>query len=280
MVPVPEMVAFSERFGFKFAAHEVGHANRSARVEGHFHFVQNNFFAGRTFRDWDDANAQARVWCDEVNAKHSPKLHASRRELFAAERLALQPLPSFVPEVYVLHQRIVDAEGYVTVRRNRYSVPYKLIGRQMEVRESKERIDVFEGPRQVASHRRVLDPVDARVTVAAHRPPRGEGRAKKGPTPEQLELCLVEPALASYVVGLTKQNQGRGVRALQRLMRMVREYPRPSLLDAVREAERYGLYDLDRLERMVLRRIGRDYFLLPDLDTDAEANNEEDEDEG
>jgi hypothetical protein len=30
----------------------------------------------------------------------------------------------------------------------------------------------------------------------------------------------------------------------------------------VRDAARYGLYDLDRLERMVLRRVTREYFLL------------------
>jgi hypothetical protein len=34
------------------------------------------------------------------------------------------------------------------------------------------------------------------------------------------------------------------------------------LLAAVREAARYGLYDLDRVERMILRRVARDYFLL------------------
>ncbi len=33
MVPVPEMAAFAERFGFCFEAHELGDANRSARVE-------------------------------------------------------------------------------------------------------------------------------------------------------------------------------------------------------------------------------------------------------
>jgi hypothetical protein len=36
MVPVPEMAGFAERFGFHFVAHEVGHANRSARVERPF----------------------------------------------------------------------------------------------------------------------------------------------------------------------------------------------------------------------------------------------------
>lgn len=275
MIPVPEMVCFAERFGFKFAAHEVGDANRSARVEGHFKFVQNNFFAGRTFADWDDANAQARTWCDEVNAKYSRKLRASRRELFATESVAMKRLPDFVPEVYVLHHRIVDAEGYVSVRRNRYSVDYRLIGRQMEVRESKERIDVFDGPRRVASHRRVIDPADIRVTEPKHRPPRGEGRAKKGPPPQQLELLLVEPSIAAYVAALAQHAHGRGVRTLQRLLRMVREYPRQPLLDAIRDAEQFGLYDLDRIERMILRRINRDYFLPPEPD----ATNEDDDDE-
>jgi hypothetical protein len=37
----------------------------------------------------------------------------------------------------------------------------------------------------------------------------------------------------------------------------------------VQEASRYGLYDLDRLERMILRTVARDYFLLLDPDTDS-----------
>ena len=36
MVPVPEMAAFAERFGFQFVAHAVGNANRSAHVERSF----------------------------------------------------------------------------------------------------------------------------------------------------------------------------------------------------------------------------------------------------
>src|SRR3954468_20940822 len=67
MTPVAEMEAFAERFGFRFVAHERGDANRSARVERPFWFIENNFLAGRTFSDWDDLNQQARQWCDRVN---------------------------------------------------------------------------------------------------------------------------------------------------------------------------------------------------------------------
>src|SRR5947207_15525282 len=69
MVPAPEMAAFAERLGFVFRAHEKGDANRSARVERPFDFIENNFLAGRRFADFDDLNRQAREFCDKVNAK-------------------------------------------------------------------------------------------------------------------------------------------------------------------------------------------------------------------
>lgn len=273
MVPVPEMASFSERMGFTFVAHEQGDANRSARVEGPFDFVDNNFLAGRDFDDWGHLNREAVIWCDKANATHSPKLHASRRELFAAERPSLKPLPIWVPEVYVLHQRIVDIEGYVTVHTNRYSAPYLLIGRRMEVRELAERIEVYDGPRLVAGHVRVLEPQGARVTDPAHRPRRGERPPPSVPAEEQ-ELLLVQPALATYVAALKKHASGRGTLALRRLLKMVRDYPQGPLLTAVSRAAEYGLFDLDRLERMVLKQIATDYFVLPLAGGEREPDDE------
>jgi transposase len=273
MVPVPEMATFAERLGFGFIAHEKGDANRSARVEGPFNFVENNFLAGRKFEDWAHLNREAIAWCDKVNATHSNKLHASRRELFAAEIPALKPLPIWIPEVYVLHHRIVDVEGYVNVRGNRYSVPYKLIGRRMEVRELSETIEVYDGPRLVASHARLAEPLDTRVTAPEHRPPRGE-RQKAGPPIEEKELLTAQPKLASYVAALKQHARGRGTLVLRRLLKIVRDYPEAPLLTAVACAQQYGLFDLDRLERLVLKQIATDYFVLP-----AEEKTEEPTDE-
>jgi transposase len=264
MVPVPEMVAFAERFGFAFEAHEIGDANRSARVELHFDYIQSNFLVGRTFNDWGHLNREAVAWCDRVNAGHSPKLHASRRELFASELLQLKPLPLWVPEVYVLHNRIVDAEGYVNVRTNRYSAPYKLIGRRLEVRELATRIELYDGPRLIATHDRVMEQRGAWITTPSHRPPRGK-RAKPA-QPEEEELLLAQPALKSYVAALKKHASGRGTLVLRRLLKLVRDYPEAPLLAAVLTAEQYGLFDLDRVERLVLKQIATDYFVLPKKD--------------
>jgi transposase len=81
MQPVPEMAAFAARLGFRFVAHEIGDANRSGRVERPFHFIENNFLAGRTFADWEDLNQQARAWCDRVNATYKKHLRAIPTEL-------------------------------------------------------------------------------------------------------------------------------------------------------------------------------------------------------
>lgn len=268
MVPVPEMVAFSERLGnFSFAAHEIGDANRSARVEGHFAFIQKNFFPGRSFRDWADLNAQARQWCDEVNASYSPKLHASRRELFALEKTHLHRLPAWLPEVYQLHQRIVDLEGYIHVDTNIYSAPWRLVGKALEVRETKDKVELYDGPRCVASHQRVPEPSHHRVTLPEHRPPRGQGPDARKVLPDEAELRRVFPEAASYLALLKRKSSGRYARDVRRLLRFIQDYPRPPIEKAVTVALQYGLCDLDRLERLVLREIASDFFLVPGPET-------------
>src|SRR5215211_5212956 len=142
MVPAPEMAAFGERFGFRFVAHAIGNANRSARVERPFWFIENNFLAGRAFSGWEDLNRQARQWCDRVNATYKKHIRAVPRELFAVERLRLKPLPAWIPEVYRLHPRTVDVEGYVSVNSIRYSVPVAWIGHRVEVRETRDKIEI------------------------------------------------------------------------------------------------------------------------------------------
>jgi transposase len=262
MIPVPEMAAFAERFSFSFVAHERGDANRSARVERPFWFIETNFLAGRTFSSWLDLNQQALKWCDRVNATYKKHLHAIPRELFAVEQTQLKPLPVWVPEVYRLHQRIVDLEGYVALHGNRYSVPVSWIGRRVEVRETQDKVEIQLDARQLVTHTRVVDQQQQRITLAEHRPPRGQGVKRGNPHPEEQAILQAAPEMAGYVAALKQRSRKVVGLALRQLLKLVRDYPRAPLLAAVNEAAHYGLYDLDRLERMILRRIASDYFVL------------------
>ena len=262
MVPVPEMAAFAERFGFQFLAHELGDANRSARVERPFWFVERNFLAGRRFANWQDLNQQARQWCDRVNATYKKHIRAVPRELFAVERQHLKPLPVWIPEVYRLQERIVDVEGYVALNSNRYSVPFTWMGRRVEVRETKNQVVIQLDARNAVTHQRVAEAEYQRITVAAHRPPRGTSSPRPNPHPEEQLILQAAPEITDYVTALKQRSRKLVVLALRQLLRLVRDYPREPLLAAVCEAAHYGLYDLDRVERMILRRVAQDYFRL------------------
>ncbi|MEE9264905.1 MAG: IS21 family transposase [Vicinamibacteria bacterium] len=262
MVPVPEMEAVAERYDFVFRAHEIGHANRSAHVERSMSTIENSFLAGRHFVDFAELNRRAVEFCDRYNAAYKRHLKASPRQLFALEQEYLKPLPLFVPEVYNLHHRIVDVEGYVTVASNRYSAPWKLIGRRLEVRESKDTIELYDGPRRVASHQRVESTVPTRISRPEHRPPRGQGVSAQKISPEQQQLRAAGEPLAPYAEQLKRRAHGRGTTALRRLLALRHEYPRDAFDTAVRTALRYGLYDLERLERLVLRNIAQEFFVL------------------
>jgi hypothetical protein len=193
-------------------------------------------------------------------------IRAVPRELFAVERPHLQPLPAWIPEVYRLHPRTVDVEGSVSVNSARYSVPVAGIGRRVEVREIRDKFEIELDARHIVTHVRVLTPPTQRTTLADHRPPRGQGVKRSDPHPEKQTLVEAAPEIAPYVAAL-KQKGGKVVAlALRQLLRLLKQYPRPSFLAAVREAAQYGLYDLGRLERMILRRVAQDYFRL--LDTD------------
>ena len=276
MEPAPMMAAFSERFGFEFKAYELGNKNRNARVERPFHYIENNFYAGRTFESVLDLNAQMRGWCDQVN--HKPRrlggpLKRIAYELYLAERPALHRLPLHVPEVYELHSRRVDVESYVSLHRNRYSVPERWIGRTLEVREMLETIRFFQGHTLVAEHARIEPGEGRRCTLPEHRT-QPRRKVPRPPSAEEKVLRAAAPELGELVKQLRERHGGQALRTVQRLHRFYLEYPTEHLAEAAGEALSFGLLDLTRIERMTLRRIRGDFFRLPPVG-DEQPHHEE-----
>lgn len=272
-VVAPEMAAFSRRFGFDFVAHEIGDANRSAGVERSFHYIENNFYPGRSFTSFLDLNDQLRAWCDTANSKHRRHLKARPVDLYTAEKPYLKPLPIHIPEVYALHRRGGDLCGYVRVHTNRYSVPPEFIGRDLEVRESLSCIRVFHRHQLVATHERREEGSWARATLPEHRHAGRWNRRKKNPPPLPEERVLrAGPAeLGAMVDAITKRIGGRAVKPIRDLHRLYLDYPEGPLCRALRASLEYGLTDLARIEQMVLKTIAGDFFRLP--------QNEENDDE-
>lgn len=274
-VVCPEMEAFARHFGFRFVAHEVGDANRSARVERPFHYIEHNFYPGRSFASLMDLNAQLRQWCREVNDRPKRSLGARPSERFASEKPVLLPLPAYIPPVYQLHIRRVDISGYIHLYTNRYSVPAQWLGRQLEVRETRDQVRIFEGPRLVAVHERQEPGACLRITLPEHREPWRWKRAPRPPTPEEKWLRSLAPEVASLVDALRQRHGGRALRSMRHLHRLALDYPTDVLIQAVGDAQRYGLNDLSRIEGMILRRLAGDFFRLPVPTTEEEGQRDD-----
>ncbi|RZB36917.1 MAG: hypothetical protein SRB2_01717 [Desulfobacteraceae bacterium Eth-SRB2] len=263
----PEMEAFGKIFGMSFIPHSIGHADRKARVERNFSYAENNFLSGRTFADWYDLNQRAQKWCDTVaNKKIKRSLGMSPDEAYLMEKPHLLPLPAYIPPVYKALQRIVDMSGYVIVDTNRYSVPERFCGKKVEVHKTWDRILVFFKQKKIADHKRAINKRDTKVIAKGHHLPFNKYKDKKGPCKEEKALVGRCDAIDQYVDGIKKRSHGTGKRKLQRLLDLKRTYPADAFEKAIEEALHYGLYDLARLENMILSYVAGDFFKIEEQD--------------
>jgi transposase len=265
-IVAPEMQAFARTLGFTFKAHRVGDPDRKGRIERSFRWIETNFLPGRTFASFADLNTQALQWCCEVaNVKHKRALGMSPQAAYVLEKPYLKPLPAALPPVYEALERVVDLSAFVSVDTNRYSVPQRLISKPVTVYKYPAELQIFHRGQLVATHARVLNRRDARQVLPQHHlPPTREER--KAPA-EESRLRAVHPLLDRYVQELTRRDRSRHVqprRALKRLAEIQRTYPDQPFLIALEKALHFGLYDLGRLEALVLKYVSGEFFSLDD----------------
>jgi len=260
----PEMAAFARTLGFEFMAHRVGDPDRKGRIERNFAFVETNFLPARRFADFADLNEQALQWCRQVaNARPKRALGMSPETAYVLEKPSLHALPAALPPVYDTLERVVDLNGYVSLDTNRYSVPERLVGQAVTLYKFPDRVEVHHRHTRVATHRRVVGKRDVRVTDPGHHPT--PVRAPRLPALE-VQLRQDAPELVAYARALKQRGQGRGLRALRRLIELQRTYPAEAFLAAIRQAAHYGLYDLGRLEKLILQQVAGNFFAIGDDD--------------
>jgi hypothetical protein len=265
-VIAPEMEAFARIYGFCFAAHAIGHADRKAIVERNFSYIEKNFLPGRSFNSFRHLNQQAKHWCDTVaNEKTKRSLAMTPRQAWLAERPSLKPLPDFTPPIYQCFSRVVDLYGFVSVDTNRYSVPQRYCGKTVEVHKMPDHVCAFLNHQKIAEHRRIIDRRDAKSIDPDHHP---QLRKKPSQLAGKLQQTLTgdTDALDCYLQQLRKRSKGSAVRPMQKLLNFKRSYPKDAFDKSIKRALEYGLYDLNRLENLILSMVAGEFFNLTDHD--------------
>lgn len=125
----------------------------------------------RTFFSLEDLNTAIDERVDALNERPGQGLPASRRELFETiEKSALRPLPDQRYEMAFWKKARVNIDYHLQVEYHYYSVPSRLIRKEVEVRLTAATLEVIYEGERVASHRRSYQRY-AYTTVSEHMPP-------------------------------------------------------------------------------------------------------------
>ena len=106
----------------------------------------------------------------ELNHKPFQKKDGSRATLFAEERMFLVPLPPKPYEYSTLKVATVQYNYHINVDGQNYSVPYEYIKQKVDVRLTRNTVEVLCGNDRICSHQRLYGRPNQYSTQEAHMP--------------------------------------------------------------------------------------------------------------
>lgn len=147
---------FSRYYGFRPAPHRPYRPQTKGKVESGVKYVKR-FLRGKEFTSLDDLNSRLLEWIVTVaDQRIHGTTHRKPSEMFLEERDLLLSVKD--RRAYVLEERslrYVPKDCLVAFQTNRYSVPYRLAGKRVEVLTDGEMIKIYHAGELVSCHPRL-----------------------------------------------------------------------------------------------------------------------------
>ena len=180
----------------------------------------------RTFFSLEEAREAVKPLVEKLNNRPMRKLKKSRRELFEeVERASLKPLPNTPWEFARWAKPKVNPAYHVEYDDHFYSVPYQLVGQQLDLRATERTIEVMRGLKCITSHARSYRP-GGYTTKTEHMPKAHQAQA--GMTPQRILEWAKKtgPSTAALVEEIMKRrvHPQQGFMACQGILHLNRDY--------------------------------------------------------
>jgi transposase len=148
----PLFLDFSRYFGFTPRLCRPYRARTKGKVESGIKYVKRNFLKGRSFASLGQLNEALEHW---IRTVADLRLHGTTHErpVDRAKKEELMATAGHPP--YRIEQQIsrqVASDCLVCVETNRYSVPHRYVGRQVEVVRVGGEIRIYQGEQCIATH--------------------------------------------------------------------------------------------------------------------------------
>jgi len=165
----PALLAFAGHYRFEPRPVAVARGNEKGRVERAIRYIRDAFFAGRTFTDLTDLNAQADTWTGGFapDRRCPEDVSLTVREAFVQEAPRLLALPE---NPYPTDEQVAVSVGktpYVRFDLNDYSVPHQQVQRTLTVVAGQEQVRILDGQTVLAAHPRSYDR-GAQIEIPSH----------------------------------------------------------------------------------------------------------------
>lgn len=217
------------------------------KIERPFWYLEQSFLNGRDFKDLEDLKSQLQNWLTNVN---DVRIHGTtnRRpiDLYAEELPHLQALPTTHYDTAAMAHRVVSIESCVYWEGYHYVVPRKYISNLCTVRVTTDQLIVY-SPRgeQIACH----------PLAEKGRKERYVGQHRRSATLSDPDIDDVIQRLESFspdmhlYIDQIKQHKRRSWRNhLTRLLALKIDYQVEDIVQAVRRARKYKIFDCGPIE--------------------------------
>jgi len=164
----------AEHYGTAVIPARVRHARDKATAEGSVKLATMWIIAAlrnERFYSLGELNAAIRDKLEVFNHKPFQKKEGSRYSVYLQEKNFLLPLPKHHFELSEWRQSIVQPNYHISCMKQNYSVPFEYIGRHVDVRITRNTVEVFDSGNRICSHPRLYGHNHQYSTVELHMPP-------------------------------------------------------------------------------------------------------------
>jgi transposase len=246
---------FAEHYGVAILPARSYKPRDKAKVENSVLGVERQILAplrDRTFTSLADINQALAAGLTAYNAKPFQKLPGSRHSFFLeVDKPALAPLPVNRYEWSDWRSAKVHMDYHVVYDKHCYSVPYRLIGQQLQVRATITHIDCYHELTRIATHTRHYRP--GFTTHADHMPPAHQQMTQGSVDYFREKAQLIGPKTQQYVETLMERRAfpQQAFRACLGLLRLGQRYSYPRLEQACQRGLELGAYRYRDIETLL-----------------------------
>jgi len=169
----PNYQCFGEHYGIAIVPARVAEPKDKAKVESAVGFVERTILAplrNHTFTSIDEINNAIKPLLAKLNDAPFQKLPGTRKQLFESlDKPALKSFPEEHYEYAIWKKARVHIDYHIEFEKHYYSVPYKHISHNVELRVTRKLLEVFYKSRRIAAHVRHEKPYEF-TTIKEHMP--------------------------------------------------------------------------------------------------------------